>query len=140
MAIRKSTMQEQVAEAIAAIEPNDRPVVTFHTVTGPNPWLMSQLGLIGQLFVKYYFVTLTERVVVVHRAARMSNRPQELLHVIPLEQARGLISQVDRGAVWSSMRLHLPGDEKPTRLNVGRYWRAELDQFVPALTGVTIAG
>jgi len=138
MAIRKSTMQEQVAEAIAAIEPSDRPVVTFHTVTGPSPWLMSQLGLIGQLFVKYYFVTLTERVVVVHHASRMSNRPKELAFVIPLEQARGLVTQVDRGTLWSSLRFQFPGEEKPTRLNIGRYWRAELDQFVPALTGVSI--
>ncbi|GAA1099424.1 MULTISPECIES: hypothetical protein [Kitasatospora] len=140
MAIRKSTMQEQVAEAIAAIEPNDRPVVTFHTVTGPSPWLMSQLGLIGQLFVKYYFVTLTERVVVVHRASRMSNRPQELVHVVPLEQARTLITEVKRAAMWSSMQFHFPGEQKATRLNVARYWRSELDQFVPALTGVQITG
>ncbi|WP_405494735.1 hypothetical protein [Streptomyces sp. NBC_00096] len=139
MAIRKSTMQEQVAQAIREIEPNDRPVVTFHTITGPSPWLMNELGLIGQLFVKYYFVTLTERVVVVHRASRMSNRPKELVHVIPLDEARTLVTDVKRNALWSSLRFRLPGEEKPTRLNINRYWRTELDQFVPALTGVQIA-
>ncbi|MEV4557461.1 hypothetical protein AB0K51_10745 [Kitasatospora sp. NPDC049285] len=138
MAILKSTMQEQVAAAIAAIEPNDRPVVTFHTITGPSPWLMNELGLIGQLFVKYYFVTLTERVVVVHRAARMSNRPKELVHVIPIEQARTLVSDVRRNTIWSSLRFQFPGEQKPTRLNIGRYWRNELDVFVPALTGGAI--
>ncbi|MEV4611948.1 hypothetical protein AB0K43_05015 [Kitasatospora sp. NPDC049258] len=139
MAIRKSTMQEQVAQAIAAIEPNDRPVVTFHTITGPSPWIMNELGLIGQLFVKYYFVTLTERVVVVHRAGRLANRPKELVHVIPLEQARELVSDVRRRTLWSSLRFQFPGEPKPTRLNIARYWRAELDQFVPALTGEQIA-
>ncbi|MER8185363.1 hypothetical protein [Kitasatospora sp. NPDC094015] len=139
MAILKSTMQEQVAQAIAAIEPNDRPVVTFHTITGPSPWIMNELGLIGQLFVKYYFVTLTERVVVVHRAGRLANRPKELVHVIPLEQARGLVSDVRRRTLWSSLRFQFPGEAKPTRLNVARYWRTELDQFVPGLTGEQIA-
>ncbi|MFJ1754466.1 hypothetical protein [Kitasatospora sp. NPDC088134] len=135
MAIRKSTMQEQVAAAIAAIEPNDRPVTTFHTITGPSPWLMNELGLIGQLFVKYYFVTLTERVVVVHKASRMSNRPKELVHVIPLDQARASISDVRRNTLWSSLRFQLPGEPKPTRLNIGRYWRAEMDVFTAGLLG-----
>ncbi|MFD7645259.1 hypothetical protein ACFV4P_31915 [Kitasatospora sp. NPDC059795] len=135
MAIRKSTMQEQVAAAIAAIEPNDRPVVTFHTISGPSPWLMSQLGLIGQLFVKYYFVTLTQRVVTVHRASRMSNRPQELVHVIPLDQARAAVTDVNRATLWSSLKFQFPGEPKPTRLNIGRYWRAELDTFVNGLFG-----
>ncbi|MER5638068.1 hypothetical protein ABT095_14050 [Kitasatospora sp. NPDC002227] len=139
MAIRKSTMQEQVAQAIAEINPSDRPVVTFHTISGPSPWIMNELGLIGQLFVKYYFVTLTEQAVVVHRAGRLANRPKELVHAIPLEQARTLVTQVKRATIWSSLRFQFPGEEKPTRLNIGRYWRAELDQFVPALTGQQIA-
>ncbi|MFF1870896.1 hypothetical protein [Streptomyces sp. CB03911] len=139
MAIRKSTIQEQVAQAIASIEPNDRPVATFQSITGPSPWLMNSLGLIGQLLVKYYYVTLTERVVVVHRASRLSNRPQEIVYVVPLEQARTLVSDVKRNPLWSSLQFHFPGEEKATRLNVHRYWRAELDVFVPGLTGQTIA-
>lgn len=139
MAIRKSTMQEQVAQAIREIEPTDRPVVTFHTITGPSPWLMNELGLIGQLFVKYYFVTLTEQVVVVHRASRVSNRPKELVHVIPLAEARDKVTDVNRNTLWSSLRFLFPGDEKPTRLNINRYWRSELDQFVPGLRGNQVA-
>ncbi len=135
MAIRKSTMQEQVAAAIAAIEPNDRPVTTFHTVTGPSPWLTQQFGLIGQLFVKYYFVTLTQRVVVIHRASRVSNRPLELLHVIPLDQARASISDVRRNTLWSSLRFLIPGEPQPTRLNIHRYWRTEMDAFTGGLLG-----
>ncbi|MYS25118.1 hypothetical protein GA0115240_17462 [Streptomyces sp. DvalAA-14] len=139
MAIRKSTMQEQVAQAIAQINPGDTPIVTFHTVTGPSPWLMDNLGLLAQAFVKYYFVTVTEQAVVFHRAGRMTSRPKELVAAIPRQEAAGLVSDVRRKALWSSLRFQLPGEAKPTRLNVGRYWRAELDQWVSAVTGQPIA-
>ncbi|MFE1322703.1 hypothetical protein [Kitasatospora phosalacinea] len=136
MAIVKSTIQQQVADAIAAIEPNDRPVATIQTITGPSPWLTNGvLGLIGQLMVKYYFVTLTHRVVVIHRTSRISNRPQEVLYVIPLDQARASISDVRRNTLWSSLRFQLPNEPKPTRMNIHRMWRAEMDTFVGALLG-----
>jgi hypothetical protein len=138
MAIRKSTMQEQVAQAIAQINPGDRPIVTIHTVTGPSPWLMDNLGLLAQAFVKYYFVTVTEQAVVFHKAGRMTARPKELVVAIPRHEAAGLVSNVKRRPLWSSMRFQLPGQDKPTRLNVGRYWRTELDQWVPAVTGTPI--
>jgi len=139
MAIRKSTMQEQVAQAIAQINPADRPIVTIHTVTGPSPWLMSNLAALGQAFVKYYFVTVTEQAVVFHKASRLSARPKDLVAAIPRHEAAQLVSDVRRKTMWSSLRFQLPGQPKPTRLNVARYWRAELDQFVPAVTGVPLA-
>ncbi|MFD7734581.1 hypothetical protein ACFV6F_29900 [Kitasatospora phosalacinea] len=136
MAIVKSTIQQQVADAIAAIEPNDRPVATIQTITGPSPWLTNGvLGLIGQLMVKYYFVTLTHRVVVIHRTSRISNRPQEVLYVIPLDQARASVSDVRRNTLWSSLRFQLPNEPKPTRMNIHRMWRAEMDTFVAGLLG-----
>ncbi|QKW21959.1 hypothetical protein HUT16_25475 [Kitasatospora sp. NA04385] len=136
MAIVKSTIQQQVTESIAAIEPNDRPIAIIQTITGPSPWLTNGiLGLIGQLMVKYYFVTLTHRVVVIHRTSRISNRPQEVLYVIPLDQARASISDVRRNTLWSSLRFQLPNEPKPTRLNVHRMWRAEMDTFVGTLLG-----
>jgi hypothetical protein len=139
MAIRKSTMQEQVAQAIAEINPSDRPIVTIHTVTGPSPWLINSLGTLAQAFVKYYFVTVTEQAVVFHKESRLSSRPKELVAAIPRQEAAGLVSDVRRRTLWSSLRFQLPGQPKPTRLNVARYWRAELDQFVPAVTGVPIS-
>ncbi|MBD0740472.1 hypothetical protein [Streptomyces sp. CBMA29] len=139
MAIRKSTMQEQVAQAIAEINPGDRPIATIHTVTGPSPWLINSLGLIAQAFVKYYFVTVTEQAVVFHKAGRMSSRPKELVAAIPRAEAAGLVSEVKRNALWSSLKFQLPGEPKPTRLNVARYWRTELDQWVPAVTGAPAA-
>ncbi|MFC8722764.1 hypothetical protein [Kitasatospora sp. NPDC057198] len=136
MAIVKSTIQQQVADAIAQVEPNDRPVAIIQTITGPSPWLMNGvLGIIGQAFIKYYFVTLTQRVVVIHRTSRISNRPQEVLYVIPLEQARASLSDVRRNTLWSSLRFQLPNEPKPTRMNVHRMWRAEMDTFVNGLIG-----
>lgn len=135
MAIRKSTMQEQVAQAIAQINPGDQPVVTIHTMTGPSPWLTNSLGVLGQLLVKYYFVTVTQQAVVFHKAGRVSSRPKELAFTVPLAEAGGLISEVTRGAMWSSFRFQIPGEAQPTRLNVARYWRSEMDQFIGALTG-----
>jgi hypothetical protein len=31
------------------------------------------------------------------------------------------------------MYLQFPGDAKPTRLNIHRYWRGEFDQLIAAL-------
>ncbi|MER5729836.1 hypothetical protein ABT084_16100 [Streptomyces sp. NPDC002138] len=135
MAVKKATIQQQVAEAIAQVNPADRPVVTVQAIAGPSVWLMSMLGLIGQAFLTYYFVTVTEQAVVIHKASRMSNRPQEIAFAIPANQAVGIVSGVDRNAVWSSFRIQLPGQPKPTRMNVHRLWRTEMDQLLGMLTG-----
>ncbi|MDJ0386184.1 hypothetical protein [Streptomyces sp. G-G2] len=135
MAIKKATIQQQVAEAIARVNPADRPIVTIQAVAGPSVWLMSMLGLIGQAFLTYYFITVTEQAVVVHKASRMSNRPQEIAFAIPANQALGLVSGIDRNTVWSSFRFQLPGQQGPTRMNVHRIWRAEMDQLLGMLAG-----
>jgi hypothetical protein len=135
MAIRKGTMQEQVALAIAQINPGDRPIVTIHGITGPNPILLSGLfGVISQFFVKYYFITITEQAVVFHAANRFSNQPKELVLAVPRPQAPTLVSNAKRGNLWSYFHFQFPGEEKPTRINVARQWRAELDQFMPVIT------
>jgi hypothetical protein len=135
VAIRKSTMQEQVAQAIAEINPTDRPIVTFHTMAGMSPYLLSLVGTIGQAFIKYYFVTLTEQAVVFHRASRMSNRPKELVVAIPRAQAAAGLGQVKPATLWSHLYYQLPNEPKPSRLNVHRIWRSEMETFVSALTG-----
>lgn len=135
MAIKKATMQQQVAEALARANPADRPLVTVQAIAGPSVWLMSMLGLIGQAFLTYYFVTVTEQAVVVHKASRWSNRPQEIAFAIPAHEAAGLITGINRNAIWSDFRMQLPGRAKPARMNVHRIWRAEMDQFTTLLTG-----
>lgn len=133
MAVRKASMQQQVAESIAQLNPADRPIVTFHTIVGPSPWLTSMLGMVGQAFVKYYFVTLTEQAVVVHRAGRLANRPKELVVAIPRAQAPQLLGEVKRNALWSALYFQLPNEPKPSRFNTHRIWRNERDEFVAAL-------
>ncbi|MEU8500869.1 hypothetical protein AB0C86_29715 [Streptomyces lavendulae] len=135
MAIKKATIQQQVAAALAQANPTDRPIVTIQAIAGPSVWLMSMLGLIGQAFLTYYFVTVTEQAVVLHKASRMSNRPQEIVFAIPPAQAVGTVTAVDRNALWSSFRMMLPGQVKPTRMNVHRIWRDEMDQVVALLNG-----
>ncbi|MCF3180446.1 hypothetical protein IPZ70_10935 [Streptomyces polychromogenes] len=134
MAVKKATIQQQVAEALAQANPADRPIVTIQAIAGPSVWLMSMFGLIGQAFLSYYFVTVTEQAVVLHRASRMSNRPQEIVFAIPPHQAVGTITEAKRNAIWSSFRMQLPGQAKPTRMNVHRIWRSEMDQLLGLLT------
>jgi hypothetical protein len=134
MAVKKATIQQQVADAIAQTNPADRPIVTLQSVAGPSVWLMSMLGLIGQAFLTYYFVTVTEQALVVHKASRMSNRPQEIAFAIPSGEAGGAIGEIKRNAVWSSFRLQFPGEQKPTRMNVHRLWRNEMDHLLELLT------
>lgn len=135
MAMRKATIKEQVAQAIALANPSDRPHVTIATVTGPSPWLTNALGLIGQLLVKFYFVTVTDQAVVLHRYNRFTQRPQEVAYAIPRDQAQQLLGDVQRNPLWSSFRFLLPGEMQPTRLNVHRIWRDEMDQVIAMVTG-----
>ena len=135
MAIKKATIQQQVAAAIAQANPADRPIVTIQAIAGPSVWLMSMLGLIGQAFLTYYFITVTEQAVVVHKAGRMSNRPQEIAFALTPAEVTGMIGEIKRNTVWSSFRFQLPGQPQPTRMNVPRIWRAEMDQLLGVLTG-----
>ncbi|MEU9108574.1 hypothetical protein AB0D54_30415 [Streptomyces xanthophaeus] len=139
MAIKKATIQQQVAEAITQANPADRPLVTIQAVAGPSVWLMSMLGLIGQAFLTYYFITVTEQAVVVHKASRMSNRPQEIAFAIPADQAAGIITEINRNTVWSNFRMQLPGLQNPTRMNVHRIWRTESDHLLGLLTPQPVA-
>ncbi|MFI6054455.1 hypothetical protein ACIBCO_30735 [Streptomyces violascens] len=135
MAMKKSTIQQQVAEAIAQANPQDRPIVMIQAVAGPSVWLMSMLGAIGQCFLSYYFITVTQQAVLLHRASRWNNRPQEIVTAIPPAEAMRMISDVRRNTLWSSFRCQLPGQPKPTRMNVHHLWRNEMDQLLGMLTG-----
>ncbi|MFV2120802.1 hypothetical protein ACE14D_21120 [Streptomyces sp. Act-28] len=137
MAIKKATIQQQVAAALAEANPADRPLVTVQAVAGPSVWLMSMLGLIGQLFLTYYFITVTEQAVVIHKANRFTNRPNQIAYALSPAQVVGAIGDVRRNTVWSSFRFRLPGQPEPTRMNVHRLWRGEMDHLLTLLTGTT---
>ncbi|MEU9116553.1 hypothetical protein AB0D04_33590 [Streptomyces sp. NPDC048483] len=140
MAMRKGTMKEQVSAAIAQQNPGDQALATFVSITGPTPWLMAALGFIGQMMVKYYFVTVTQQAIVLHRIHRLNNRPQEVTHAIPRDQAQGAFSDVKLNPLWSSVRLALPGEAAPVRLNVHRLWRTELEQVLSMVGGAPQQG
>ncbi|MEV6109051.1 hypothetical protein AB0M28_30760 [Streptomyces sp. NPDC051940] len=139
MAVRKSKMQEQVAESIKKTDPGARPVVTVYSVTGPTPWFTGSFGLLGQLFVKYYFITVTEQSVIIHGASVMTGRPTKVAHAIDRQEAKDMVSEVRRAKVYSSFRMRLPGQAKPTRINVHRVWRPEMDRLLTELGTPTAA-
>jgi hypothetical protein len=88
------------------------------------------VGLVVQLSRKFYFFTLTNTSVIVNSANRFTNRPGAVVAVFPRDAFP--VSNFNRAAVWSKFYLQFPGGGKPTRLNVHRYWRAELDQLAAA--------
>ncbi|GAA2629201.1 hypothetical protein [Streptomyces axinellae] len=136
MAFRKATMKKQVAEAIAQQAPGDRPLVSVMTVSGPNPWLsVGLLGLIGQFLVKYYFITVTDQALLLHRMARFSQKPKEIVYAIPRVQAPPLFGEVQLNPLWSFFSMSLPDSAKPVRINVHRMWRKELEELLAIVGG-----
>ncbi|HET7012266.1 MAG TPA: hypothetical protein VFI65_00035 [Streptosporangiaceae bacterium] len=146
MAIRRAKQKQQVMEKLAQQAPaGEQFIACVHTETGPSPWLGALLdeipivGLVVQLSRKFYFFTLTNTSVVVNNASRWTNRPGEVVAVFPRNQFP--VSNFNRAAVWSKFYVQFPGQSKPTRLNIHRYWRAELDQLAQAFpAGAQVGG
>lgn len=137
MAIRRAKQKQQVMEKLAQQAPaGEQFIACVHTETGPSPWLGALLdeipvvGLVVQLSRKFYFFTLTNTSVVVNSASRFTNRPGEVVAVFPRNNVP--VSNFNRAAVWSKFYIQFPGQNKPTRLNIHRYWRQELDQLAQA--------
>jgi hypothetical protein len=131
MAVRKDTIKKQANEMVVqALQPGEQIVSGVYAITGPSPWLMNQLGLLGQFFVDYYYVAVTQQQIVFVKMNRLSNRPKEIAFTAPLQSVQ--ISDYRRNAMWSSFRYNVPTAAKPLRLNVHRIWRQELDALVGA--------
>lgn len=142
MAIRRATQKKQVIEKLqASAPPGETFIACVHCETGPSPWLnaifdeVPVLGLVVALTRRFYFLTLTNTSLVVNSASRVTNRPGEVVAVFPRHAIP--VSRVKRKAVWSSLYLQFPNATKPTRLNVHRYWRTELDGLIEAFPAVT---
>jgi hypothetical protein len=140
VAIRRAKQKQQVIEKLSAQAPaGETFIATVHCETGPSPWLnavfdeIPLLGLVMALTRQQYFVTLTNTSVVVNSANRFNNRPGEVVAAFPRHAVP--IGDINRAAVWSKMYLVFPGKEKPSRLNVHRYWRTEFDQLISAIPG-----
>jgi hypothetical protein len=146
MAIRRAKQKQQVMEKLAQQAPaGEQFIACVHTETGPSPWLGALLdeipvvGLVVQLSRKFYFFTLTNTSVVVNSASRFTNRPGEVVAVFPRNNVP--VTNFNRAAVWSKFYVQFPGQNKPTRLNIHRYWRQELDQLAQAFpAGAQVGG
>jgi hypothetical protein len=146
MAIRRAKQKQQVMEKLAQQAPaGEQFIACVHTETGMSPWLGALLdeipvvGLVVQLSRKFYFFTLTNTSVVVNSANRFTNRPGDVVAVFPRNNFP--VSNFNRAAVWSKFYVQFPGQNKPTRLNIHRYWRQELDQLAQAFpAGAQIGG
>lgn len=137
MAIRRATQKRQVIEKLSSSAPaGEQFIACVHAETGPSPWLGALLdeipfvGLIVALSRRFYFFTLTNTSVVVNVANRFTNRPGAVYAVFPRDSFP--VSKYNRAAVWSKFYVQFPNHGKPTRLNVHRFWRAELDQLAAA--------
>jgi hypothetical protein len=144
MAIRRAKQKEQVVAKLSAIAPpGEQFLACVHCETGPSPWLGALLdeipfvGLIVALTRKFYFITLTNTSVVICTANRFNNRPGEVVASFP--RATTPVSRIKRASIWSSLYLQFTPDAQPTRLNVHRYWRAELDQLIAAVDPTSVA-
>jgi hypothetical protein len=145
MAIRRATQKAQVIQKLQAIAPpGETFIACVHGETGPSPWLnalfdqVPLLGLAISLTRRFYFFTLTENHVVVNSASRFTNRPGAVVVAFPREDFPA--ARFNRGAVWSKFYVQFPGSSKPARINVHRFWRAELDGLLAAFPAGEVAG
>ena len=138
MAIRRAKQKEQVIAKLKELAPpGEEFLACVHCESGPSPWLgilfdeIPLVGLIVALLRKYYFITLTSSHLVINSANRFSNRPGDVVVAYPRESLP--LSRIKRVRLWSSLYIQLPGGTKPTRINIDRYWRTELDQLIANL-------
>jgi hypothetical protein len=144
MAIRRAKQKAQVIEKLSSVAPpGETFIACVHCETGPSPWLNALfdeipfLGLIIALTRRVYFLTLTNSSIVVNSANRFTNRPGDVVISFPREAFP--VTRVKRAAIWSSMYVQFPGNAKPSRLNVHRYWRSEFDQLLAALPPAAVS-
>lgn len=145
MAIRRATQKAQVIKKLSQIAPpGETFIACVHCETGPSPWLNALfdevpfLGLIMAYTRRFYFLTLTNTSIVINTASRYTNRPGDVVVAFPINAFP--VSQIKRVTVWSSMYVQFPGSSSPTRLNIHRYWRGELDQLIAALPQAQVPG
>jgi hypothetical protein len=135
MAVRKETIKKQFNEALPAVlEPGEQVQAGAYCVSGPNPlWSQGLLGLIGMLIfgVRYYFMAVTDRRVIVMKASFWTSRPTGVAFADP--RAAVSISEVNtEQTLWAHLKYLRPGAD-PLRLNFHTWWRDEMRQIVSAL-------
>ncbi|MFI6847828.1 hypothetical protein OG535_04510 [Kitasatospora sp. NBC_00085] len=138
MALRKSATVDQVTKAVARDLPTDRPVVTLGVLPGGNMYWPALIG--GTFDDDRYFLTLTDRSLAFHDIEPIRFRPRRLVHVVPRAEASQRFGLIRLGVLWNRFGFVLPGDSAPTRMNVRRAWKTELDRLVTELTTSSASG
>ena len=143
MALTRAGMRKQVIENLSQVAPpGEQFIACVHCETGLSPWLAHVLeripfvgGVIGIAIYSmrnYYFITLTNTSLVMHRAARLTNKPKEFVFAVPITSSP--ITGIKKGwLLWSRMYFTFPGESKPTRLNFHRIWNADVQHFIAAM-------
>jgi hypothetical protein len=140
VAIRKETIRQQFADAAASeLEPGERVIAGMLGSTGPSPWLSSAFGLLGVvvfalLGMRPYFMTVTDRRVLLMKASMTSNRPGGLAFAD--ERSAVQVTRIKAGKVWSVLTYQRPNGKRLT-LNVHRLWRDDMEAVAEALVGTT---
>ncbi len=113
MAVRRETIRSQFTEAIGReLEQDEQVVAGAFTVSGPNPMLGLAIGVVSMLLMgmRYYYLAITDRRVILMRASMLSSRPAGLAFADPRSGVQ--FTDVKTAAVWSS---HAGGGEQPDR-------------------------
>jgi hypothetical protein len=137
MAVRRAKIKEQMEGTVRPyLEPGEQIVAEGMTLKGPNPWLVSGLlGLIGWMFMAYYYLVVTDRRVLYVRASTWTQRPK----AVEAAEPRGsvAITSDEPKAVWSRMQLRR-ADGTEWKLWYHRIWREDVAGVVRALQGQAV--
>ena len=134
MAIRKATIQKQMAEKLGEFAPPGEQIqVAFQAITGPSPWVDSiPYVRFATIFIrKYYCVMLTNTSLVIVECSRWTGRPQTFVCAEHLSTA--FFTDMQLNTLWSKVFYRMPTTGAAERLNVHRQWREELDALVSRL-------
>ena len=140
MAFRKETIRQQFSDALAPVlDPGERVVAAGYAVSGPSPWLTGALGIVLMLALgmRYFYVAVTDRRVLLMKASLMTQKPKGLALAFPVTAVK--VAAVNRAGVWSNLKLQPPSG-KQMRLNFHRIWREEMDQVAKAIGSGNRAG
>lgn len=134
MAMRKETIKRQFAEAAQPLlQPGEEVRAGAFGVTGPSPWLIGLIGVLGMFLagMRYGYLFVTDRRIIFMKASFWSQRPAELGWVDP--RASVQITDVNAsGRVWCHFGYVRP-EGKRLRLNFARIWRDEFDGVLSEL-------
>lgn len=140
MAFRKETIRQQFTDALSSVlDPDERVVAAGYAVSGPSPWLTGAIGIVLMLALgmRYYYVAVTDRRVLLMKASLMTQKPKGLALAFPVTAVK--VAAVNPAGVWSNLRLQ-PSGAKQMRLNFHRIWREEMGQVAKAIDKAGRAG